>query len=98
MRTSLFSLLAAVLFLLSVPAVAQACSVCFGNPDHPQTQGVQKAIVFLLAVIGGVLAALATFFIHLVRRSRLAARTATTTNGRLAGVGDPANNNGRSYR
>lgn len=61
-----------VCLLLAAPRLLEACSVCFGNPDSPHTQGMNNAILFLLVVIGGVLVGFATFFLHLVRRSRLA--------------------------
>ncbi len=61
-----------VCLLVGAPAVARACSVCFGNPDSPHTQGMNNAILFLLAVIGAVLACFAAFFLHLRRMSRLA--------------------------
>jgi len=50
---------------------AEACSVCFGNSDSPHVQGMNNAILFLLTVTLGVLAAFAVFFVVLWRRSRL---------------------------
>ncbi len=62
----------AVYLLVGAPSVARACSVCFGNPDSPHTQGMRGAIFFLLTIIGGVLVAFAAFFLRLRRLSRLA--------------------------
>jgi hypothetical protein len=61
-----------VCLVTGTPAIARACSVCFGNPDSPHTQGMNNAILFLLAVIVAVLACFAAFFLHLRRMSRLA--------------------------
>jgi hypothetical protein len=58
---------------LVIPRLAEACSVCFGNPDSEHTQGMKFAILSLLAVTGGVLGSLATFFVVLARRSKLLA-------------------------
>jgi hypothetical protein len=88
--------LGAAVFLLVAPGTAAACAVCFGNPDSPHTQGMQNAILFLLAVIGGVLVALAAFFIHLTRKAR-AHREALPAGGRLAArLGSPRAPGGRN--
>ena len=59
--------------ILSVPRVALACPVCFGQSDSPMAQGVNMGIFFLLGVVGCVLAAFAVFFVYLARRSRMLA-------------------------
>jgi uncharacterized membrane protein len=65
------TLLAALLvMMLAVPRVALACPVCFGQSDSPMAQGVNMGMYFLLAVIGSVLVAFASFFIYLARRAR----------------------------
>ena len=56
--------------VLSRPDWAWSCAVCVGNPNDPQTIGMNKAILGMLAITGGVLACLAGFFITLWRRSR----------------------------
>ena len=56
--------------MLAVPRAALACPVCFGQSDSPMAQGVTMGMYFLLAVIGGVLVAFASFFIYLARRAR----------------------------
>ena len=58
----------ALLLASALPALA--CSVCFGDPESPQTQGMNSAILFLLGVIGSVLAAFASMFVYWVGRSR----------------------------
>ena len=67
MRISLFTLL-----MLAASRSAFACPVCFGQSDSPLAWGVNMGVFLMLAVTGGVLAAFATFFIHLMRRARLA--------------------------
>jgi uncharacterized membrane protein len=59
-----------VALVLAVPRVALACPVCFGQSDSPMAQGVNMGIYFLLAVVAGVLAAFASFFIYLARRAK----------------------------
>ena len=59
--------------LLAAPRVSLACPVCFGQNDSPMAWGVNMGIFAMLAVTGGVLAGFATFFVHLMRRARLAA-------------------------
>lgn len=48
---------------------AWSCAVCVGNPTDPQTVGMKKAILGLLVITGGVLAAFAGFFVVLWRRA-----------------------------
>jgi nitrate reductase gamma subunit len=49
---------------------AGACPVCYGASDSPSTQGMTAAIFSLLGVTGGVLAAFATMFLRMRRRTR----------------------------
>ncbi len=39
-----------VFLLMAFPSASKACEVCFGNPDDPQTKGMEAAILTLLAV------------------------------------------------
>lgn len=55
---------------VGLPRLVEACAVCFGDPDSPQTAGANYAILFLLAVTGGVLGSFGAFFIYLRRRAR----------------------------
>lgn len=58
--------------LLTVPKLALACPVCFGNADSMQTKGAQAGILALLAVTVAMLASIAGFFfIYLRRRIRM---------------------------
>jgi hypothetical protein len=59
--------------LVAAPRAALACPVCFGQNDSPLSWGVYMGIVAMLAVTGGVLVGFASFFLYLVRRTRIAA-------------------------
>ena len=48
-----------------------ACPVCFGQSDSPMAWAMRTGIIFMLAIVGGVLVGFASFFVHLVRRARL---------------------------
>ena len=61
------------LAVLAAPRAALACPVCFGESDSPMAWGVKMGVFFMLVVTVGVLAGFATFFIHLIRRAKLAA-------------------------
>jgi hypothetical protein len=57
--------------VLANPHLAKACATCYGASDAPQTKGMNMAIMALLVVIGGVLAAFASFFLHLRKQEKL---------------------------
>ena len=59
--------------LVLLPRIVLACPVCFGESDSPMALGINFGIWAMLLVTGGVLAGFATFFIHLIRRARMAA-------------------------
>ena len=69
MRTLIGSGLALLVWSWS-PEAARACAVCFGNQDSPMTHGLNAGILFLLGVMGMVLASFAAFFVYLWWRSR----------------------------
>lgn len=46
------------------------CSVCFGDPTSPMTQGYNLGILTLLGVIGAMLVIFAVFFINIYKRCR----------------------------
>jgi formate hydrogenlyase subunit 3/multisubunit Na+/H+ antiporter MnhD subunit len=46
-----------------------ACSVCAADPDSAMGQGVQAGVIVLLAVIGAVLAGLASLLGFWIRRA-----------------------------
>jgi hypothetical protein len=76
MRKTLFTS-----FAVLAPRVALACPVCFGQNDSPMAAGINLGIFAMLGVTGVVLAAFASFFIHLMRRARLAAEASPTPVG-----------------
>lgn len=92
-RTS-FTLASTIALLAGAPQLAEACSVCFGNPDSPHTQGMNNAILFLLAVIVAVLVCFAAFFLRLRRLSRLARADQGTDFGERSAPGEPFGTNG----
>lgn len=74
MKTPRIKLLCLALALAALaPQPAAACAVCMGGPEDPVTQSIGLGILFLLAVIGSVLAGIAGFFVYIVRRSALLA-------------------------
>ena len=58
-------------FLLLTPRVALACPVCFGQSDSPMASAANLAILVMLVIVGGMIAAFASFFIYLMRRARM---------------------------
>jgi len=56
--------------VLALRSVGWTCAVCVGNPDDPQTIGMNQAILGLLAITGVVLTGFSALFITLWRRGR----------------------------
>lgn len=61
------------------PQSLRACATCYGASDSPLAQGMNWGIAALLVVVGGVLAGISLFFVHVSRRS--AAGNAAPANG-----------------
>ena len=57
---------------LAAPRAALACPVCFGDSNAPMANAMNMGILFMLIIVAGVLVAFAGFFIHLIRRAKLA--------------------------
>ena len=57
------------LSLIFSSSVLNACSVCYGAPDDPITQSLNKAILFLLFVIVFVLSCIMYSIFILIKRS-----------------------------
>lgn len=74
-RASLIAVMTAS--IVFIHSVASACPNCYGDPDSSMTAGMNMAIVSLLGITGGVLAAFMAFFVFLRRRFR-------SLNGRFA--------------
>ena len=45
------------------------CSVCFGDPSSPLTQGYNFAVIALLVVVVGVLTGFAVMFLNFRKRA-----------------------------
>jgi len=56
-----------VVFLNAQPSLA--CSVCYGEPSAPISQGVQAGVLVLLGVVITVLAGFASLLIFWMRRA-----------------------------
>src|SRR5712692_3494398 len=63
------------LWMFAAPRAAFACPVCFGESDSPMAWAMNMGIFAMLLIVGGVLAGFASFFVHLMRRARLADRS-----------------------
>ena len=61
-------LVAAALFQ---PQALHACAACYGASDSPLAHGMNWGIAALLVVVGGVLAGISLFFVHISRRAAL---------------------------
>ena len=46
------------------------CAVCYGAPDHPVTQGMNNAIIFLLSTIIFVLSCIGVSIFILIKRTK----------------------------
>jgi len=62
-------------FLLFV-GQASACEVCFGDPNDPQTKGMNGAIITMVIITYLTITGMFTFFVIAYRRAR-AKRLAT---------------------
>ena len=60
-----------MVILVLFPEISKACAVCFGAQDSPMTDGMNKAIIFLLFVITSVLLGIISVVIFFYRRSKL---------------------------
>lgn len=60
-----------LLILLFIPEISKACAVCYGAQESPMTDGMNKAIMFLLLVICFVLTGVISVIILFYRRSKL---------------------------
>ncbi|MAV93143.1 MAG: hypothetical protein CMG01_03140 [Candidatus Marinimicrobia bacterium] len=57
------------LVLVFSSSILNACAVCYGAPDDPITQSLNKAILFLLFVIIFVLSCIMYSIFVLIKRS-----------------------------
>ena len=59
-----------IIFVFFLINAVFPCAVCYGDPNHPVTIGMTKAIWFLLGVIGFVLSCIAYGMITLIRKNK----------------------------
>lgn len=60
----------AILVFATVPHLAQACAVCYGDVDSGMTQGMNNGILALLAVIAAVQIGFVALFLSIRQRAR----------------------------
>ena len=58
-----------ILLFLILPNFLNACAVCYGAPDDPITQSLNKAILFMLFVVFFVLSCIVYSIFTLISRS-----------------------------
>ena len=68
MKKLVFVTIGICIFLL--PEVSYACATCFGDPNSTAAQGMNKAILTMLGVTGGVLGGVVTSIFTLKNRAR----------------------------
>lgn len=52
------------------PASAEACAVCFGNPNSMAVKSANAAVLFMLVVVSALLVGFAGMFLSWARRDR----------------------------
>ena len=61
-----------ILFIISLLiTTVYPCAVCYGAPDHPVTQGMNNAVLFLLFIIAFVLSCVAGSIFILIKRAKV---------------------------
>ena len=56
--------------VIALPDAALACGVCFGDPDAPMTNGLNKGILVLLGFVGVVQAGFVALFWNFRKRAK----------------------------
>tara|TARA_B100001142_G_C13834273_1_gene461703 strand:+ start:48 stop:263 length:216 start_codon:yes stop_codon:yes gene_type:complete len=59
-----------LVILISLISAVFPCAVCYGAPDHPVTQGINNAIMFLLFIVSFVLTCIASSIYILMKRTK----------------------------
>ena len=67
-RQPLLALIVVVAILL--PVAANACPVCFGDPNSPMTKGTSNGVLFLLGIVGFVQLGFVALFFSFWRRAK----------------------------
>jgi len=58
------------IIIIVSPKIVTACATCYGAPDAPATQGLNMAILVLLAFTGSVLCSIVIASFSLYKRSK----------------------------
>lgn len=69
-RGSMLTTLLTTAFLLLGASLADACPVCFGDPNAQMSKGAEQGVWFLLGVMLFVQTGFGIFFLYLRRRLR----------------------------
>jgi len=69
--------LAALITLFCRADTVLACGSCYGAADSSSTAGMNFAILSMIGVTGGVLAAMSSFFFYLRKRALLSVASET---------------------
>lgn len=64
------AVLVSALWFLVFPAIAEACTVCYGEPGTPMTDGARNGVFFLLGVIGAVQIGFVAMFVSFWRKAK----------------------------
>ena len=64
------ALVLSLFLMLSCSPLVQACVVCFGDPESPQSKGLAVGVLLLMAIIGMVLAAIGVTAFRWSRRGK----------------------------
>jgi len=64
--SKMYRLFLIIIFISSI----YPCAVCYGAPDHPVTQGMNNAVIFLLATITFVLSCIGGSIFMLMKRTK----------------------------
>lgn len=68
---SRFSVTAFAVVLANLPPLAQACSVCMGDPNTNSARGANAVLFLMLAILAGMFSLLTAFGFYLYRRAKL---------------------------
>jgi hypothetical protein len=64
-----------IIMIALFPEVTLACATCFGDPNAAATQGMNKAILSMLGITGGVLGGVGSSIVILNNRAKKYAKS-----------------------
>jgi len=73
--------LSIIFSIIIFPELVLACATCFGDPNAAATQGMNKAIITMLGVTGGVLGGIGSSIYVLNRRAKEYANSLSKSKG-----------------